>query len=126
MVQEVGGNVLVHCFAGISRSPTLVIGYVMDRLHLSSEEAFRYVKSKRAVVAPNFNFLGQLLEYDQYLKTRLKTNLHKVHTAPATSAPLEFSWEITTSSPKQSPSSATPGPKFYLRSPSLAKSPNLG
>ncbi|CAG0899060.1 unnamed protein product [Darwinula stevensoni] len=83
MVQESGGNVLVHCHAGISRSPTVVIGYVMKRLHLTSEEAFRYVKSKRVIVAPNFNFLGQLLEYEEQLKHDF-LGLHKVQTAPAT------------------------------------------
>lgn len=59
------------------------------------------MKSKRAIVAPNFNFLGQLLEFDQHLKNRLK-NLHKVHTAPATSGPLEFSWELPPQAPPSS------------------------
>lgn len=30
--------------------------------------AFRYVKAKRATISPNFNFLGQLLEYEKQLQ----------------------------------------------------------
>ncbi|KFM79889.1 Dual specificity protein phosphatase 16, partial [Stegodyphus mimosarum] len=66
-VKESGGSVLVHCLAGISRSATVAIAYVMKTLKMSSDEAYRYVKAKRATISPNFNFLGQLLEYEKQL-----------------------------------------------------------
>uniref|UniRef100_A0A5S6Q871 protein-tyrosine-phosphatase n=1 Tax=Trichuris muris TaxID=70415 RepID=A0A5S6Q871_TRIMR len=68
-VRNMNANVLVHCLAGISRSPTLVIACVMRYLRMSSEEAYRYVKDKRPTISPNFNFLGQLLEFEKNLKS---------------------------------------------------------
>ena len=67
-MRETNGSVLVHCLAGISRSPTVAIAYVMRHLHLTFDDAFRYVKSKRLTISPNFNFLGQLLEYERQLR----------------------------------------------------------
>lgn len=64
-VREANGCVLVHCLAGISRSPTLAIAYVMKHLNMSSDDAYRYVKDKRPTISPNFNFLGQLLEFEK-------------------------------------------------------------
>jgi len=60
-----GGKVLVHCQAGVSRSPTLVVAYLMARYGRSMMDAFNAVKERRPVVAPNFNFMGQLLEFEQ-------------------------------------------------------------
>lgn len=40
-VREANGVALVHCLAGISRSPTLAIAYVMSYLHMEQEEAYR-------------------------------------------------------------------------------------
>ena len=59
---------LIHCQAGVSRSSTLAIAYVMARSRLPMLDAFRFVKSRRAIVAPNFNFMGQLLEFETALK----------------------------------------------------------
>ncbi|KAK3098781.1 hypothetical protein FSP39_023058 [Pinctada imbricata] len=67
-VREANGCVMVHCLAGISRSPTLAIAYVMKHLKMTSDEAYRYVKDKRPTISPNFNFLGQLLEYEKMIK----------------------------------------------------------
>lgn len=40
-VRESSGCVLVHCLAGVSRSPTVAIAYVMRHLGLSSDDAYR-------------------------------------------------------------------------------------
>uniref|UniRef100_A0A6A7FSF3 protein-tyrosine-phosphatase n=2 Tax=Hirondellea gigas TaxID=1518452 RepID=A0A6A7FSF3_9CRUS len=67
-VRESGGSVLVHCLAGISRSATVAIAFVMKHLHLPYEEAYRYVKNRRPTISPNINFVGQLLELDKHLR----------------------------------------------------------
>jgi protein-tyrosine phosphatase len=58
-------NVIVHCAAGMSRSPTLVIAYLMIENRWSYEEAISYVKRRRPIVEPNIGFVKQLkgLEY---------------------------------------------------------------
>ena len=61
-------GVLVHCLAGISRSVTVTVAYLMHHLHLTFNEAFSLVKRKKANISPNFNFLGQLLDYQERLK----------------------------------------------------------
>lgn len=66
-----GEKVLVNCFAGISRSASAVIYYIMKKFKFSYDEAFILVKSKRRIVQPNPGFEKQLREYD---KKRLKVS----------------------------------------------------
>lgn len=40
-------NVLVHCLAGISRSATVTIAYIMSEMNMSFSEAFALVKKQR-------------------------------------------------------------------------------
>ncbi|KAM8924513.1 dual specificity protein phosphatase 5 [Pelodytes ibericus] len=63
-VRRSGGRVLVHCEAGISRSPTICIAYLMKTKRFSLEEAFEYIKQRRNLISPNFSFMGQLLHYE--------------------------------------------------------------
>uniref|UniRef100_A0A8B9QTH3 protein-tyrosine-phosphatase n=1 Tax=Apteryx owenii TaxID=8824 RepID=A0A8B9QTH3_APTOW len=62
-----GGKILVHCEAGISRSPTICMAYLMKTKKLRLEEAFDYIKQRRSLISPNFGFMGQLLQYDAFL-----------------------------------------------------------
>ncbi|KAM8722290.1 uncharacterized protein AB9X84_004995 [Acanthopagrus schlegelii] len=58
-----GASVLVHCAAGISRSPALAVAYIMYSLGMDLDHAYRFVKDRRPSISPNFNFLGQLQHF---------------------------------------------------------------
>ncbi|XP_015186277.1 PREDICTED: dual specificity protein phosphatase 19 [Polistes dominula] len=53
-------NILIHCNAGVSRSPTIVISYLMTLENMSYDEAYEKVKSKRNCIKPNSGFVEQL------------------------------------------------------------------
>ena len=57
---EQGHTVLVHCAAGISRSASVVIAYLMMTHGMTLDEAYQYVKSRRSIVQPNPGFMQQL------------------------------------------------------------------
>lgn len=60
-----GGVVLVHCMAGISRSSSVCIAYLMAADGLSFDAAFKQVKLARPCVYPNLGFLFQLWELEK-------------------------------------------------------------
>ncbi|MEQ2214378.1 hypothetical protein XENOCAPTIV_004021 [Xenoophorus captivus] len=64
-----GQGVLVHCQAGVSRSATVVIAYLMKHTLMTMTDAYKYVRSRRPVVSPNLNFMGQLLEFERDLNS---------------------------------------------------------
>lgn len=53
-------TILVHCNAGVSRSSSIVIGYLMMCCGYTFENAFDFVKRKRKCIQPNAGFLMQL------------------------------------------------------------------
>ncbi|XP_024051132.1 dual specificity protein phosphatase 14 [Terrapene carolina triunguis] len=68
------GATLVHCAAGVSRSATLCIAYLMKYHKVSLFEAYNWVKSRRPVIRPNVGFWRQLIDYERKLfgKTTVK------------------------------------------------------
>ncbi|XP_029794404.1 dual specificity protein phosphatase 2 [Suricata suricatta] len=63
-VKHSGGRVLVHCQAGISRSATICLAYLIQSHRVRLDEAFDFVKQRRGVISPNFSFMGQLLQFE--------------------------------------------------------------
>mmetsp|Transcript_22114 Transcript_22114/g.15792 ORF Transcript_22114/g.15792 Transcript_22114/m.15792 type:complete len:146 (+) Transcript_22114:58-495(+) len=60
------GKILVHCFAGMSRSACCVIAYLIRELHYDSYfAALHFVKRKRSIVSPNSGFGKEMIEYDK-------------------------------------------------------------
>ena len=58
-------SVLVHCMAGVSRSATVVLAYLIQYQHMSLNDAYRHVKQRRPSIAPNSGFWAQLQVWEQ-------------------------------------------------------------
>jgi len=50
-------NVLVHCMAGVSRSATAVIAYLIKTYNWTLQKALIYCRTKRKVTNPNPGFI---------------------------------------------------------------------
>merc|ERR1712215_98391 len=62
-----GGKVLVNCFAGVSRSATIAVSYLIQKKGMTVEEALVTVKTNRDV-HPNKGFLSKLIQLEEQLK----------------------------------------------------------
>lgn len=60
-----GERVLVHCHAGMSRSVTVILAYLMQTEGYTLETAYDFVKDKKPNIQPNFSFMGQLLDFER-------------------------------------------------------------
>lgn len=58
--------------AGVSRSTTMVVAYLMTVTHYGWEECLSAVKAVRSFVGPNYGFQQQLQEYQTTRVTEVK------------------------------------------------------
>lgn len=78
-------NILIHCRAGISRSPTILVAFFLSCIRCNPELVIPYIPrtektwtdsilifiSKKRFVNPNFGFHTQLLQYEQVILPNL-------------------------------------------------------
>ncbi|KAL7749651.1 RNA recognition motif-containing protein [Sorochytrium milnesiophthora] len=66
-VRDNNGRVLVHCHAGVSRSATIVLVYLMQRMGMTLAEAFDLTFKKRPIIRPNEGFGRKLQQLEQQI-----------------------------------------------------------
>ncbi|KAE9041628.1 hypothetical protein PR003_g4501 [Phytophthora rubi] len=66
-VERLRGRVLIHCISGASRSPALLVAYLMIDKKMSLLDAYNLVRRKRQIVQPNPGFRLQLAKYELML-----------------------------------------------------------
>ena len=68
-------SVQVSCAAGVSRSTTLVLAYMILKLKMTLRSAYLHVVQRRSIVYPNSGFVRQLLQLE--IDTLGKSSLPK-------------------------------------------------
>lgn len=64
VAHEKNENVLVHCFAGVSRSSTIVLAYLMKYHRYSLIDAFKLAYLARPIIRPNSGFSKALSDFE--------------------------------------------------------------
>ena len=76
-VRTAGGNLLVHCKVGLSRSPTVIIAYLIKYYEFTADSAINFIKRKRPQIIPNQGFIKQLYEYEKQFEKKFKKKAKK-------------------------------------------------
>lgn len=66
MAVKSNSKILVHCMAGISRSVSMIVYYLMKKYNYTYDQSIQIVKSARPIANPNDSFKSQLKNYDMY------------------------------------------------------------
>jgi len=86
------GKLMVHCFQGQNRSPTIVIAWLMNLRRESLFDAYKSVKDRRKIIHPHKEYIQQLREFEK--------KLHGVYSVPEDFLSLRWScsgsgcWEV--------------------------------
>jgi len=72
-----GESSLVHCSAGVSRSASFVIAYLMTIFSWSFDEAYKYTHYCRDIIEPNSGFVKQLEEFGNEIRNDLRGELRE-------------------------------------------------
>ena len=67
---ENGKGIFVHCYAGISRSTTCLIAYLIKYRGMNLVNAISMVRKKRPIINPNPGFIGQLKAFEKKIRRR--------------------------------------------------------
>lgn len=60
-------NVIVHCYWGLMRSPTVIGAYLIMKYHMSTEDVIKFIQEKKCMTFSNiYNFKSILLEFEKY------------------------------------------------------------
>lgn len=62
-----GKRVVINCYAGASRSVTIVLAYLMYKNKYTVQEALSFVRQKRPIINPNYGFVCQLYKLQDTL-----------------------------------------------------------
>lgn len=62
------GRCLVHCNAGVSRSSSVIIAYLIKQKGLCYEKALEMVRVNRPQARPNDGFVDQLKQFEKQVK----------------------------------------------------------
>ena len=66
---NLGKNVLVHCYWGLMRSPTVIGAYLIMKYNMSTDDVIQFIQSKKSMTFSNiYNFKSILLEFEEYYK----------------------------------------------------------
>ncbi|RUS90772.1 hypothetical protein EGW08_001483 [Elysia chlorotica] len=74
-VDRRGGRTLVHCVAGVSRSASICLAYLMKYHRMPLAQAYRHVKRRRPVIQPNIGFWRQLIEFERRVLGRTSVKM---------------------------------------------------
>ena len=62
-LKSMSHKILIHCYQGVSRAPSIAIGYLISCEDRNVEDAIRVVKSNYGKADPNIGFMIQLEQY---------------------------------------------------------------
>lgn len=115
------GGTLVHCAVGMSRSPALVMAYLMRYRGVTLSQAHRWVQESRPFVRLNAGFWEQLLQYERRLYGKNTVRVAPLQETPPppltprtqrSAPPLQTNWlTLVPRSPLMSRTSVTSRPQ---------------
>ena len=84
-------KVLIGCAAGVSRSVSVALAFLIHTQHMSLHEAFTLVRSKRPFAYPNSQFWLYLMDLEQRVRGRRTVSLNAIEMHVVRPGPYFFS-----------------------------------